>query len=88
MREGEECEGGRGGYKGIGDTICSFNTLRGGVGSSGFTVGEANALGLRLVIFLGVCFSKVLDGVKQSSGLSRSSGKEEVYDSGGCAGTV
>ena len=66
----------------MGDTPVLFNMVP-GAGPFDLTVEEAKALGFRLIIFPGVCSSKVLDGVNQSLALLKSSGKEEAYNGGG-----
>lgn len=66
----------------MGDTPVLFNMVP-GPGSPDLTVEEAKELGFRLIIFPGVCSSKVLASVKESLGLLKIIGKEETYGSGG-----
>lgn len=66
----------------MGDTPVLFNMVP-GAGSPDLTVEEAKELGFRIIIFPGVCSSKVLSSVKESLGLLKLSGKEEPYNSGG-----
>jgi 2-methylisocitrate lyase-like PEP mutase family enzyme len=66
----------------MGETPVMFNMCI-GAGSPDLTVEEAKQLGFRIIIFPGVCSSMVLSSCKESLGLLKSEGKEEMRGSGG-----
>jgi 2-methylisocitrate lyase-like PEP mutase family enzyme len=66
----------------MGNTPVMFNMCV-GAGSPDLTVEEAKELGFRIIIFPGVCSSMVLASCKESLGLLKSQGREQMRGSGG-----